>query len=96
MAGKNVRLAKKWEKRYLGISWSKQARKRFTQLTEYWGYSKNDVLAYCEKIYFHKMVFNYDTMDYDYKRDPQLAIIATRIAKKLHRKNSKKDLTNQK
>ena len=39
-------------------------------------------------------IFNYNTFEYDNKRHSQGTLIAARIAKKIHRENRKKHLTN--
>lgn len=90
---KKTKIGKKWENRYLGNSWSKKARDRYKRRVEC-GQPPKIILFYCSRIYFFSRIFNYNTFEYEYKKHPQGALIAARIAKKIHRENCKKNLTN--
>ena len=79
---KKAKIDRKWENRYLGKSWSKKARDRYKRRVES-GQPHGVILLYCRWLYF-----------VDNKRHPQGALIAARIAKKIHRENRKKYLTN--
>lgn len=90
---KKAKIGKKWENRYLGNSWSKKARDRYKRRVES-GQPPEVILSYCSWLYFVSRIFNYNTFEYDHKKHSQGALIATRIAKKIHRENRKKHLTN--
>ena len=90
---KKAKIGKKWENRYLGNSWSKKARDRYKRRVDC-GQSLKFIISYCNWLYYNLLVFNYNTFEYNRKKHPQGALIAARIAKKIHRENCKKNLTN--
>lgn len=89
---KKERINRKRLARYWG-SYSKMARERYNLLV-YEGASKHYMLWAARKYFFYKIEYNIEKGYCISKYHKQYAIIGCRLAKKIHRENHKKHLTN--
>lgn len=89
---KKERINRKRLARYWG-SYSKMARERYNLLV-YRGASKIYMRWIARQYVFHRMEYDIEKNHYINKYHKQYAIIGCRFAKKIHRENRKKHLTN--
>lgn len=89
---KKERINRKRLTRYWG-SYSEIARWRYDRLV-YEGASKRYMLWVARTYVFHRMEYDIEKDGYVRKYHKQYAIIGYRLAKKIHKENRKKYLTN--